>query len=36
VIGLVCLILFNLDSKYELVLADLQQGKWKETSDLKI
>jgi GPH family glycoside/pentoside/hexuronide:cation symporter len=35
VIGLVCLILFDLDRKYDLILADLQAGKWKETSDLK-
>jgi GPH family glycoside/pentoside/hexuronide:cation symporter len=34
-IGLVCLILFNLDKKYDLILADLQNGKWKKTSDLK-
>jgi GPH family glycoside/pentoside/hexuronide:cation symporter len=36
VIGLICLILFNLDKKYDLILADLQQGKWKGTSSLKI
>jgi GPH family glycoside/pentoside/hexuronide:cation symporter len=35
VIGLICLILFDLDKKYNLILNDLQQGKWKETSDLK-
>jgi GPH family glycoside/pentoside/hexuronide:cation symporter len=34
-IGLVCLILFDLDSKYDAILSDLQQGKWKGTSDLK-
>jgi GPH family glycoside/pentoside/hexuronide:cation symporter len=34
-IGLVCLVLFNLDKKYDLILADLQNGKWKKTSDLK-
>jgi GPH family glycoside/pentoside/hexuronide:cation symporter len=34
-IGLVCLILFDLDNKYDLILADLQQGKWKGTSDLE-
>jgi hypothetical protein len=32
---LVCLILFDLDSKYDAILSDLQQGKWKGTSDLK-
>jgi GPH family glycoside/pentoside/hexuronide:cation symporter len=35
-VGLVCLILFDLDSKYDLILADLQAGKWKGTSDLNI
>jgi GPH family glycoside/pentoside/hexuronide:cation symporter len=34
-IGLVCLALFDLDNKYDLILADLQQGKWKGTSDLE-
>jgi GPH family glycoside/pentoside/hexuronide:cation symporter len=34
-IGLVCLILFDLDGKYNLILEDLQQGKWKGTSDLE-
>lgn len=32
VIGLVCLILFDLDKKYEAVVADLNEGKWKGTS----
>jgi GPH family glycoside/pentoside/hexuronide:cation symporter len=35
VIGLICLFLFDLDSKYDLILTDLQQGKWKGTSKLK-
>jgi GPH family glycoside/pentoside/hexuronide:cation symporter len=35
VIGLICLILFDLDNKYDLILADLQNGKWKETSNLE-
>jgi GPH family glycoside/pentoside/hexuronide:cation symporter len=35
VIGLVCLIMFDLDAKYDLILEDLQQGKWKGTSSLK-
>jgi GPH family glycoside/pentoside/hexuronide:cation symporter len=34
-IGLVCLLLFDLDKKYDLILNDLQQGKWKGTSDLE-
>jgi GPH family glycoside/pentoside/hexuronide:cation symporter len=34
-IGLICLILFDLDKKYNLILEDLQQGKWKGTSNLK-
>jgi GPH family glycoside/pentoside/hexuronide:cation symporter len=36
VIGLICLILFDLDKKYDLILADLEAGKWKGTSDLKL
>jgi GPH family glycoside/pentoside/hexuronide:cation symporter len=34
-IGLVCLALFDLDGKYNLILEDLQKGKWKGTSDLE-
>jgi GPH family glycoside/pentoside/hexuronide:cation symporter len=33
-IGLVCLLLFDLDKKYNLILADLEEGKWKGTSSL--
>lgn len=29
IIGLVCLFLFNLDSKYDTAVKDLEQGKWK-------
>ena len=31
-IGCVCLILFDLDKKYDAVVQDLQEGKWKGTS----
>lgn len=30
IIGLVCLFLFNLDSKYDAAVKDLEQGKWKD------
>ncbi len=33
VIGCVCLLLFDLDKKYETIADDLANGKWKETSD---
>lgn len=33
VIGVICLILFDLDSKYDKVLADLEQGRWKGSSN---
>jgi GPH family glycoside/pentoside/hexuronide:cation symporter len=35
-IGLICLLFFDLDKKYDLILADLEAGKWKGTSDLKL
>lgn len=32
-IGIVCLLMFDLDKKYELIAEDLANGKWKGTSD---
>ena len=34
-IGCVCLILFDLDKKYPIIIKDLEQGKWKGTSEHK-
>lgn len=32
-IGIVCLIFFDLDKKYDTIVADLSEGKWKGTSE---
>ena len=32
-VGVVCLILFDLDKKYDVIVKDLDEGKWKGTSD---
>ena len=32
-IGIVCLFLFDLDKKYDIIVKDLEEGKWKGTSD---
>ena len=32
-IGCVCLLLFDLDKKYDIIVKDLDEGKWKGTSD---
>lgn len=32
-IGAVCLFLFDLDKKYDIIVKDLDEGKWKGTSD---
>ena len=34
-IGVLCLILFDLDKKYPIIVKDLEEGKWKGTSDHK-
>ena len=34
-IGCVCLFLFDLDKKYPIIIKDLEQGKWKGTSEHK-
>ncbi len=33
VLGCICLILFDLDKKYDIIVKDLDEGKWKGTSD---
>ena len=35
VIGCVCLFLFDLDKKYDIIVKDLEDGKWKGTSEHK-
>lgn len=32
-IGVVCLIFFDLDKKYDIIVKDLEEGKWKGTSE---
>lgn len=32
-IGIICLFLFDLDKKYDIIVKDLDEGKWKGTSD---
>ncbi len=32
-IGCVCLFLFDLDKKYDIIVKDLEKGKWKGTSE---
>lgn len=34
-IGVVCLIFFDLDKKYDTIVKDLEEGKWKGTSEHK-
>ena len=34
-IGCVCLVLFDLDKKYDVIVKDLSEGKWKGTSEHK-